>query len=199
MNTYKWIWETSLYQRWILIVLLICNILGTIYGYDWYSGQLFITPNYFKPFVPDSPTASLFLCISVLFMLFNRNIAMIDALAFVTLFKYGVWAVIMNILMIAEQGEATINVVMLILSHGIMACEAIYFYPRFKLTILGFIVSFIWVCINDVIDYGYGQFPYYDFIASHTAQIGVLSVCLSFIALILYLFLKRFLKVKTFD
>ena len=86
-------------------------------------------------------------------MLFNRNIAIIDALAFVTLFKYGVWAVIMNILMIAEQ-EATINGVMLILSHGIMACEAIYFYPRFKVTILGFIVSFIWVCINDVIDYG---------------------------------------------
>ena len=56
-------------------------------------------------------------------MLFNRNIAIIDALAFVTLFKYGVWAVIMNILMIAEQGEATINGVMLILSHGIMACE----------------------------------------------------------------------------
>ena len=57
--------ETSLYQRWIIIILLICNILGTIYGYDWYSGQLFITPNYFKPFVPDSPTASLFLCISI--------------------------------------------------------------------------------------------------------------------------------------
>ena len=37
------------------------------------------------------------------------------------------------------------------------------------------------------------------FIASHTFQIGVLSVCLSISALILYLVLQRFMKVKTFD
>ena len=61
MSDYKWIWEmTLLYRKWVLIFLIICNVAGTIYGYDWYSGQLYITPRYFKPFVPDSPTASLF-------------------------------------------------------------------------------------------------------------------------------------------
>lgn len=105
----------------------------------------------------------------------------------------------MNILMFVEQGEVTINGIMLIVSHGIMAVEAIYFYPRFKVTMTGFLVALIWVLINDIIDYGFGQFPYYDFIASHTFQIGVLSVCLSISALILYLVLQRFMKVKTFD
>lgn len=199
MSDYKWIWEMTLYRKWVLIFLIICNVAGTIYGYDWYSGQLYITPRYFKPFVPDSPTASLFLSLSIMLMLFNKRSAILNALAFVTLIKYGVWAVIMNILMFVEQGEVTINGIMLIVSHGIMAVEAIYFYPRFKVTMTGFLVALIWVLINDIIDYGFGQFPYYDFIASHTFQIGVLSVCLSISALLLYLVLQRFMKVKTFD
>ena len=39
MSDYKWIWEMTLYRKWVLIFLIICNVAGTIYGYDWYSGQ----------------------------------------------------------------------------------------------------------------------------------------------------------------
>ncbi|AGZ24360.1 MULTISPECIES: DUF1405 domain-containing protein [Staphylococcus] len=197
--TIKQYWEVSLYYRPFLIFLLICNVLGTIYGYDWYSGQLYITPTYFLPFVPDSPTASLFLSIVIGLLLFNRSSSIIEALAFVTLVKYGVWAVIMNIIMFMIDGEITINGLMLLLSHGIMALQAFYFYPRFKITIIGFIVSFIWVLVNDYIDYVKMQFPYYKFIASHVVEIGVLSICLSIISLFLYLYLERIIKVKSFD
>ena len=102
---YQWLWETSLYQKWLISFILICNIFGTIYGYHWYSSQLANTPNYFKLFVPDSPTATLFLCLSLLFILFNKRYALIDALAFITLFKYGSWAVIMNILMFIKMND----------------------------------------------------------------------------------------------
>lgn len=197
--TIKQYWEVSLYYRPFLIFLLICNVLGTIYGYDWYSGQLYITPTYFLPFVPDSPTASLFLSIVIGLLLFNRSSSIIEALAFVTLVKYGVWAVIMNIIMFMIDGEITINGLMLLLSHVIMALQAFYFYPRFKITIIGFIVSFIWVLVNDYIDYVKMQFPYYKFIASHVVEIGVLSICLSIISLFLYLYLERIIKVKSFD
>lgn len=197
--TIKQYWEVSLYYRPFLIFLLICNVLGTIYGYDWYSGQLYITPTYFLPFVPDSPTASLFLSIVIGLLLFNRSSSIIEALAFVTLVKYGVWAVIMNIIMFMIDGEITINGLMLLLSHGIMALQAFYFYPRFKITIIGFIVSFIWVLVNDYIDYVKMQFPYYKFITSHVVEIGVLSICLSIISLFLYLYLERIIKVKSFD
>lgn len=43
-----------------LWLLLIINTFGTIYGYIWYQYQLIETPPIFIPFVPDSPTASLF-------------------------------------------------------------------------------------------------------------------------------------------
>ena len=193
INTF---WQYTLYQRSWLMMLLICNILGMIYGYIWYGEQLSHTPWHFKIFVPDSPTAILFLVISISMILIQKQNSIIDALAFVTLFKYGIWAVIMNILFIIEQGDITVNGLILMFSHIIMAVQAIYFYPRFKRSMIGISVAMTWVFLNDYIDYFHLQFPYYDFITTHVWQIGVLSCCLSVFGLLLYIELNKLLKCK---
>ncbi|HCY7964912.1 TPA: DUF1405 domain-containing protein [Staphylococcus aureus] len=193
INTF---WQYTLYQRSWLMILLICNILGMIYGYIWYGEQLSHTPWQFKIFVPDSPTAILFLVISISLILIRKQNSIIDALAFVTLFKYGIWAVIMNILFIIEQGDITVNGLVLMFSHSIMAVQAIYFYPRFKRFMIGISVAMTWVFLNDYIDYFHLQFPYYDFITTHVWQIGVLSCCLSVFGLLLYIELNKLLKCK---
>ncbi|HHR7230152.1 TPA: DUF1405 domain-containing protein [Staphylococcus aureus] len=193
INTF---WQYTLYQRSWLMMLLICNILGMIYGYIWYGEQLSHTPWQFKIFVPDSPTAILFLVISISLILIRKKNSIIDALAFVTLFKYGIWAVIMNILFIIEQGDITVNGLVLMFSHSIMAVQAIYFYPRFKRSMIGISVAMTWVFLNDYIDYFHLQFPYYDFITTHVWQIGVLSCCLSVFGLLLYIELNKLLKCK---
>ncbi|HDA1076023.1 TPA: DUF1405 domain-containing protein [Staphylococcus aureus] len=193
INTF---WQYTLYQRSWLMMLLICNILGMIYGYIWYGEQLSHTPWHFKIFVPDSPTAILFLVISISMILIQKQNSIIDALAFVTLFKYGIWAVIMNILFIIEQGDITVNGLILMFSHSIMAVQAIYFYPRFKRSMIGISVAMTWVFLNDYIDYFHLQFLYYDFITTHVWQIGVLSCCLSVFGLLLYIELNKLLKCK---
>ncbi|HCW7954190.1 TPA: DUF1405 domain-containing protein [Staphylococcus aureus] len=193
INTF---WQYTLYQRSWLMMLLICNILGMIYGYIWYGEQISHTPWQFKIFVPDSPTAILFLVISISLILIRKQNSIIDALAFVTLFKYGIWAVIMNILFIIEQGDITVNGLVLMFSHSIMAVQAIYFYPRFKRFMIGISVAMTWVFLNDYIDYFHLQFPYYDFITTHVWQIGVLSCCLSVFGLLLYIELNKLLKCK---
>ena len=190
------LWQYTLYQRSWLMMLLICNILGMIYGYIWYGEQLSHTPWQFKIFVPDSPTAILFLVISISLILIQKQNSIIDALAFVTLFKYGIWAVIMNILFIIEQGDITVNGLVLMFSHSIMAVQAIYFYPRFKRSMIGISVAMTWVFLNDYIDYFHLQFPYYDFITTHVWQICVLSCCLSVFGLLLYIELNKLLKCK---
>ncbi|MCD0981513.1 DUF1405 domain-containing protein [Staphylococcus aureus] len=190
------LWQYTLYQRSWLMMLLICNILGMIYGYIWYGEQLSHTPWQFKIFVPDSPTAILFLVISISLILIQKQNSIIDALAFVTLFKYGIWAVIMDILFIIEQGDITVNGLVLMFSHSIMAVQAIYFYPRFKRSMIGISVAMTWVFLNDYIDYFHLQFPYYDFITTHVWQIGVLSCCLSVFGLLLYIELNKLLKCK---
>ncbi|CDR24952.1 DUF1405 domain-containing protein [Staphylococcus schweitzeri] len=193
INTF---WQYTLYQRSWLMMLLICNILGMIYGYIWYGEQLSHTPWRFKIFVPDSPTAILFLVISISLILIQKQNSIIDALAFVTLFKYGIWAVIMNILFIIEQGDISVNGLVLMFSHSIMAVQAIYFYPRFRRSMIGISVAMTWVFLNDYIDYFHLQFPYYDFITTHVWQIGVLSCCLSVFGLLLYIELNKLLKCK---
>ena len=80
-----------------------------------------------------------------------------------------------------------------------MAVEAFVFYPRFKISISAFIIAMIWVFHNDIIDYVFMQYPYYDFIASHIEGVAYLAFWLSIIPLILYLNLTRFEKDKIFD
>ncbi|MEQ7790997.1 DUF1405 domain-containing protein [Staphylococcus nepalensis] len=196
MNT---LWQLIIYNKGMLYFLLVCNLLGTIYGYIWYGSQISITQWQFIPFVPDSPTASLFLCIAIAGLIIGKNLPIIEALAFVSLIKYGVWAVIMNIILFIQYDMITITGCMLILSHGIMSIEAFIFYPRFKVTIVAFFIAMVWVFHNDIIDYVFMQYPYYDFIASHVESIAYLAFWLSIMPLVLYLSLTRFKKDKIFD
>ncbi len=55
------------------MMLLICNILGMIYGYIWYGEQLSHTPWHFKIFVPIAPTAILSLVILITLILISKQ------------------------------------------------------------------------------------------------------------------------------
>ncbi|MFC3610984.1 membrane protein [Staphylococcus piscifermentans] len=198
MTLMNW-WRWALYSRPFLLFALICNILGTIYGYIWYGSQLKTAPWYFQIFIPDSPTASLFLCIVLVLFLFGKNSSVIEALAFTTLIKYGVWAVIMNLILFYQYNEVSINGLMLLVSHGIMAMEAIIFYPRFKITLLGGLVAVIWIFHNDLIDYVFMQFPFYPFIDAHLEIVAYIAFILSSISIILYFCLRKWIQHKLFD
>ncbi|UXR79248.1 MULTISPECIES: DUF1405 domain-containing protein [unclassified Staphylococcus] len=182
--SHKELMHAFLYDRPFLYFLLFCNVLGTIYGYIWYEGQLSQTSWYFWPFVPDSPTATLFLSISILLFLLNKQSAIVDTLAFVTLFKYGVWAVIMNLMLFYEDNTIYIVGVMLIMSHGIMAIQALIFIPRFRFTLVSLSVALIWVIHNDVIDYVFHQYPVYGSLDRYESLIGYIAFWLSMIPLL---------------
>ena len=169
MPTLRQLWELSLYQRSILVILLICNVLGTIYGFIWYGDQLLKTQWHYLIFVPDSPIASLFLCISICFI------------------------------MIINNDDITIMNVFLIISHGIMVLESIYFYPRFKISMLSLFISMIWVFNNDYVDYILKKYPYYDFIQQHVNLVAFIALWLSIISLMLYYNFNKLIKVKLFD
>ncbi|WP_218276334.1 DUF1405 domain-containing protein, partial [Pseudomonas sp. FW305-BF6] len=91
--------------RTSLIALFIVNVLGTIYGYVWYQYQLIETPAWLRIVVPDSPTASLFFCFVLLLWFFKKQSGLIEALAYVSLVKYGIWAVAMNLAVLNIEGQ----------------------------------------------------------------------------------------------
>ena len=123
MLTLKQMWELTLYRHSCLIFLLICNILGTLYGFIWYGDQLAKTHLGISCHLYQIAQSLHFFVYCYYLSHFNKHIPFVEALAFVTLLKYGLWAVIMNILMINLDHNITIMNVFLIMSHGIMAIE----------------------------------------------------------------------------
>nr|WP_255639913.1 DUF1405 domain-containing protein [Pseudalkalibacillus hwajinpoensis] len=172
-----------------LILLLLINIPGTIYGYYWYGWQLADTDPIFLLFVPDSPTASLFFCFVLLAFLFKKNWPLMEGLAAVTLFKYGIWAVVMNALVMIETGQLSPIAIMLILSHLGMAIEGLLFTPFYKIKRWHLVAVAIWTLHNDVIDYVFGQMPRYSILSEYTSLIGYFTFWLSVVSLTIVYFL----------
>ncbi|WP_335869703.1 DUF1405 domain-containing protein [Bacillus sp. 2205SS5-2] len=169
-------------KRFIGLLLLI-NIFGTAYGYIWYMPQLEITSAYFIPFVPDSPTASLFFCLALFAFLFGKNWGVIEALAIVTLFKYGVWAVVMNLLTLNVTGYLPWQGYMLIVSHGAMAIQGLLYAPFYRIKGWHLLLAAIWTLHNDIIDYVYMQYPIYSSLHLYISEIGYFTFWLSLVSI----------------
>lgn len=147
-------------NRTFLWMLFLVNFFGTIYGYIWYEAQLMQTPWYFLLFVPDSPTASLFFTIVIGGYLAGKRFPLIEALAAVTLIKYGIWAVVMNLAAGVTGPPISILSWMLIVSHAGMAIQAFLYLPYFRIKNWHFAAVALWTVHNDIIDYLFGMNPW---------------------------------------
>ncbi|MBB6452220.1 putative membrane protein YpjA [Salirhabdus euzebyi] len=183
-------YKMILMDKRVLLLLFVINVLGTIYGYYWYRSQLSVTPAKFLIFVPDSPTASLFFVFVLLAFILNKNIPYIEALAFVTLVKYGVWAVVMNLLTYKVTGTLDPIAFMLIVSHGAMAVQAILYSPFYRIKWWHLTIAAIWTLHNDVIDYVFEMMPVYGRLTQYMNQIGYFTFWLSIFSILLVYYMN---------
>ena len=118
-------------QRSVLLFLLIVNLLGTIYGFIWYGNQLKETsPIFWRLYQIVLWRLSFCLCFNC--FLAKRNWGLIEALAIVTLIKYGIWAVVVNAIMIYVKGPIGMGY-MLMLSHFAMAIQGFLYAPFYRI------------------------------------------------------------------
>ncbi len=177
-----------------LILLLIINLLGTVYGYYWYGGQLAITKPIFYIFVPDSPTASLFFCFVLIAWIMDKKWPLMEVLALITLVKYGIWADVMNIWTLVETGSIGWQGWMLVGSHFAMCAQAILYLGKYAFSYWHIAVAAVWTLHNDVIDYVFGQMPMYRDLADYTSYIGYFTFWLSITCIFLAIFSIRWRK-----
>jgi uncharacterized membrane protein YpjA len=173
----------------ILWMLLIVNIMGTMYGYYWYKWQLEDTPAIFLPFVPDSPTASLFFVFVLSAFLLGKNWPLFEALAIVSLVKYGIWAVVMNLLVACVNHWLDWAGYMLIVSHLAMAIQGVLYAPFYRIKPWHLVVAGLWVLHNEMIDYVFKMMPRYHDLDKYMAEIGYFTFWLSIAAIGLTYFL----------
>jgi uncharacterized membrane protein YpjA len=208
-------WSKSfLTSKVMLWTIFIINLAGTIYGYEWYWGQMEVTlsekPVWYVLFVPDSPTASLFFTLSLLYLLRDKtnksplskmNSAVrsfVEAFALITSFKYGIWAVTM-IVAGAAQGDTVVwQDVMLTVSHLGMAAEALLFTRFYTFRWPSIVLVAIWTFWNDFMDYQRGIFPWLsDVLLDELNVIEWFTISLSFIGIAIALFASRLRKTSS--
>lgn len=162
-----------------LWLLLMINLFGTAYGYYWYKDQLEATPFPLSIFVPDSPTASLFFCIVLCFFLAKRHWPLMEALAVTSLFKYGVWAVGMNVAAGLIGTPLVLGNYMLIVSHGCMALEGLLFIPFYRIRPWHLVVAAVVLVHNEIVDYIFHIMPWYPPLSPYEPYIGYITFWLS--------------------
>jgi uncharacterized membrane protein YpjA len=147
---------------------------GTIYGYYWYKDQIervwHTNPHWQIPFVPDSPTASLFFALAVLwvwvapkpsrFGWVNAIRGVVEALGVVTSVKYGVWATAIIFAGLAQGDTLQWEDWMLIVGHSAMAVTALLYTRFFTFGSMALVTAAAWTFLNDTIDYRFDVFPY---------------------------------------
>ncbi len=181
-----------LFAKWFLVLLLLINIGGTVYGYIWYGWQLEQTAPIFWLFVPDSPTATLFFCFAIVGWLTDRHFRIFEALALVTNVKYGIWAVVMNIFTIIQlDSNVGWQAYMLIASHGLMAVQALLYIPKYDFKPVHIIITAIIVLHNEIIDYVFGQMPIYSVLNEYMNGIAYFTFWLSIGSILLALFVYK--------
>lgn len=190
--------KKSLLERWFLAVLFVINFLGTIYGYYWYKNQLAVTPTEWLIFVPDSPTASLFFTLVLLFWLFSRHHPLLEALAAITLFKYGIWAVTMILLGALTSPLPFIQSLqwehyMLIVSHLGMALQSLLYISHYRFQLWHLIVAAIWTLLNDILDYTLDIHPWLQpQLERIPLIIATFTILLSLFSIGLFIFTRQF-------
>ena len=201
--------KAFLLHRSFLWLLFIVNLLGTIYGYYWYKNQLVWTVEtkeaWMLPFVPDSPTSSLFFTIAILYLLFppksshafiSWSRSIIEALAVVCSIKYGVWATAIIVWGAAAGDQLNWQSYMLMTSHIAMAVEVLLYVRFFTVNKLSFILAFAWLLLNDWMDYTYGIYPWLPYTLHESIEqvkwfTFALSICSFLLAYLTWLKLKK--------
>jgi uncharacterized membrane protein YpjA len=191
---WKWLW-ISLGQRWFLWMLFIINFLGTIYGFIWYDNQLARTEPWLRIFVPDSPTGSGLFTLVLLTYLLGRQIPVLEALASITNFKYGVWAVGIIIVGWMLGNEIRWTDIMLMVSHTGMAVESVLYTRFYKLSWMPVGLAALWTLNNDFLDYVMEIHPYLpNVLVPYTGIVGLCTVLLSLISVSLMWYLNLHLQ-----
>jgi uncharacterized membrane protein YpjA len=183
----------------IMVMLFIVNVVGTLYGYYWYIPQLKETPVYFLLFVPDSPTASLFFSIFLFAYLTGKKYPIVEALAFLSLLKYGVWAIIMNVMTLIVNGTLDITGYMLMFSHGAMAVQAFIYSPLYNIKLSHLFIASVILLHNEIIDYVYGMMPVYHSLSKYSDHIGYFTFWLSILCIITVYFVSVRKEVQSYE
>ncbi len=154
-------WLLDLPEHRRLVALLAgANLIGAAYGFLWYAGQLSTSPQYLWPVIPDSPLAALSFGLFLMALYLGRRIPLLEAFAYLSMIKYGLWTVLVLGQDMVINRAATFEGIHLTASHFIMAVQPVIFMRRLHPGLAAGAAAWAWFLFNDYMDYFQGTHPY---------------------------------------
>jgi uncharacterized membrane protein YpjA len=182
-----------LMDRRTLYLVIVTNILGTLFGFYYYLPQISENNPLFWIFIMDSPLSTLFIATSLLLHIKNRQKKFLDYLAFIGNFKYGIWTVFVLFhyfeSFLAMRGTLLFS--FLAVSHLLMFFQAflVLDYLEFDYRYLAAAASFF--LVNDILDYGLGIHSTLPEVNGFTDPAGVAAVSLTALSVSSLLYFKK--------
>lgn len=177
------------FRRWFLVSLIVINIVGSVYGYYWYSGQLKATPAHLWLFTFDSPLSTTLFAAALAGMLLGFQNKLLQLIAYTGVIKFGIWAAAIILDFWIAGGIPTVIVALLLLSHVGMALEGWVFIRHLYVPASYLVLLALWLGIGDYLDYIVGIHPYL-YYSGQFMVAAVTAVSIS-ILLLFYVWIAR--------
>ncbi len=171
-------------HRNLIILLILVNLAGTIYGWYYYKFQLMVSNPILWPLITDCPNASLFFAMAAYLIYSKRKKDDFTFFASANMVKYGIWT--MAILMYHRDyffaPERYLLYSGIFVTHLFLVLEAIPLKNTISsISRRGLAVTFLWLLINDFFDYVVGTHPYIP--EENIRYVAIFTVLLTFIAI----------------
>ncbi|MCZ7358383.1 MAG: DUF1405 domain-containing protein [Candidatus Methanoperedens sp.] len=144
------------------IFVLISCIMGTLFGFYYYTGQFEITPVYLWFFVPDSPFFTFMYVIVLLFYSFGVRSNAFDAFTFIGLNKVGIWTIFVlfwNYDYYFSPETSDYRFIILLLHIGMILVAMTLLKEMKKLNMRRYLLIAGFFLISDFFDYVVGTHP----------------------------------------
>ncbi|ELZ22058.1 DUF1405 domain-containing protein [Natrinema limicola] len=143
--------DLGLRFAWLVVAI---NLVGTAFGFWYYSGQFAETTAVLWPWVPDSPLATLFVALALACWKLGREQPWLTALAFFGNIVLGLWTPY-TLLAFAESYTylSPLMYNFLFWSHLAMVVQALVLYRISEFPVWAVAVAAIWYWSNLLVDY----------------------------------------------
>jgi uncharacterized membrane protein YpjA len=161
-------------HKLILALVIIINIIGSLFGLYYYWDQLTMTPWYYWLFVPDCPMYSFFMVFALGFIAMGKRFDTFNVITIVGLAMYGAWTMF-TLIYFREVFFAPENALMSVglwVSHLGLALESVLLLPYIKNAgIISWALAGAWFLAQDFFDY-FINFTY----AGHLMRLHPLAI-----------------------
>lgn len=160
--------------RPLLALVVVINILGTVFGFIYYRYLFGIVPWYLWPVVPDSPGSTLLFAIALALLLIGKKKDLLSFIACVSTIKYGLWTIFVIVYFpeyFLVPSTREFYYLMLFLHFG-MVIQPVVLLHTIEHKRRYLLIALLWFFMNDYFDYVVGTGP----LTTHGLPLDVVGV-----------------------